>query len=152
MKLDQEGGRHTYMVWWGGYHPSLARQTDTHVHSLHRRRQPSSGKNKHLSLPFLPSWSLGSALGSTWTLPYTLACTAKSSPPGLVVAVVVVFHDPTPSQWEGMSARTGMIQPFAPFWEFAVHFGCTVRSVLALPWLTPTPTTAISEMPTDTYR
>ena len=38
-------------MWWGGYHP-LARQTDTHVHSLHRQRQPSSGKKKHLSLLF----------------------------------------------------------------------------------------------------
>jgi hypothetical protein len=41
----------------------LARLTDTHVHSLHRQTQPSSGKHKHLSLPFSLSWSLGSTLG-----------------------------------------------------------------------------------------
>jgi hypothetical protein len=35
-----------------------------------------------------------------------------------------------------------------PFGEFAVHFGCTVKSVLALVWLSPTPTMALSEMPT----
>jgi hypothetical protein len=34
------------------------------------------------------------------------------------------------------------------FWEFAVHSGCTVKSVLGLAWLSPTPTMAISEMPT----
>jgi hypothetical protein len=68
------------ILWWGWIPPPpLARQTDTHVHSLHRQRQPSSGKHKHLSLPFSCSWSLGSTLGPTWSLPYTLACTAKLS-------------------------------------------------------------------------
>jgi hypothetical protein len=35
-----------------------------------------------------------------------------------------------------------------PIWEFAVHFECTVKSVLTLVWLSPTPTMAISDMPT----
>ena len=42
------------------------------------------------------------------------------------------------------SAGIGII----PVWEFAVHSGCTVKSVLALVWLSPTPTMVISEMPT----
>jgi hypothetical protein len=35
-----------------------------------------------------------------------------------------------------------------PVWEFAVHFGCTVKSALAPVWFSPTPTTAISEVST----
>ena len=39
-----------------------------------------------------------------------------------------------------------------PFWEFAVHSGCTVKPVLTLVWLSPTPTKAISDMPTGESR
>jgi hypothetical protein len=35
-----------------------------------------------------------------------------------------------------------------PPWELAVHSGCMVKSVLALVRSSPTPTMAISEMPT----
>jgi hypothetical protein len=38
-----------------------------------------------------------------------------------------------------LSAGTETVQPFAPFWEFAVYSGCTVKPVLVL---------AVSEMPT----
>jgi hypothetical protein len=47
-----------------------------------------------------------------------------------------------------VSARTGIVcTVLRPVWEFAVHSGCTVKSVLALVWLSPTPMMAILEMP-----
>src|SRR5271155_4991886 len=59
--------------------PSTDRRTHK-VHSLHRASQPSLG-NTQASFPFssLLSWSSELTLDSAWTLPYTLACTAKST-------------------------------------------------------------------------
>jgi len=39
-----------------------------------------------------------------------------------------------------------------PFWEFAVLSGRTVKSVLAIAWLSPIPTMALPEMPIDESR
>src|SRR5882672_553337 len=66
------------VLWWGGYHLSSLDGLTQMVHSLHRYLDsPARAGTGIFSLPFL-SWSLGLTLGSAWTLPYTLACTAKS--------------------------------------------------------------------------
>ena len=56
------------------------------------------GKDKYLPSPFLLSKELGLTVDSAWTLPYTLACTAKSPPQELVVVVGVILHALTPSR------------------------------------------------------
>jgi hypothetical protein len=52
--------------------------TDRWTHTVHSLDSSAGASKKHLSLPFLLSWSLRLTLVPAWTLPYTLVCTAKS--------------------------------------------------------------------------